>query len=71
MPECISFRLCFMHDTRFLTFSRRRTLVEQVPDDLREGLHVGDAPEFEMLRMGGVFMQSDEVRGYGTPTACC
>ncbi|CAN0314040.1 unnamed protein product, partial [Laminaria digitata] len=26
-----------------------------------EGLRVGDAPDFEMLRMGNVFMQSDEV----------
>lgn len=38
--------------------------IEQVPDDLRESLRVGDAPEFEMLRMGNVFMQSDEVRRY-------
>lgn len=34
-----------------------------MPDGIREDLRVGDAPEFEMLRMGGVFMQSDEVSG--------
>lgn len=34
-----------------------------MPDELRESLGVGDAPEFEMLRKGGVFMQSDEVGG--------
>lgn len=33
-----------------------------MPDELRESLAVADAPEFEMLRKGGVFMQSDEVR---------
>ncbi|CAM9745824.1 unnamed protein product [Ascophyllum nodosum] len=32
-----------------------------VPEDLCQSLYVGDAPEFEMLRKGGVFMQSDEV----------
>ena len=59
-----------MHVIRFFLSSGDAcgTSVEQVPDDLREGLRVGDAPEFEMLRMGGVFMQSDEVRGYGTST---
>eukprot|EP00904_Undaria_pinnatifida_P004940 jgi/Undpi1/1576/HiC_scaffold_11.g04966.m1 len=36
-------------------------LCKGVPDGIREDLRVGDAPEFEMLRMGGVFMQSDEV----------
>lgn len=34
---------------------------EQVPDNLRESLGVAEAPEFEMLSKGGVFMQSDEV----------
>lgn len=34
---------------------------EQLPDDLRESLGVAEAPEFEMLSKGGVFMQSDEV----------
>lgn len=34
---------------------------QQVGNNLRESLGVADAPEFEMLRKGGVFMQSDEV----------
>lgn len=35
--------------------------VQQLPDNLRNKLGVGEAPEFEMLRKGGVFLQSDEV----------
>ncbi|CAB1121207.1 unnamed protein product [Ectocarpus sp. CCAP 1310/34] len=36
-------------------------LCKGVPDELRQSLGVADAPDFEMLRKGGVFMQSDEV----------
>ncbi|CAN0412831.1 unnamed protein product, partial [Ectocarpus sp. 12 AP-2014] len=34
-------------------------LCKGVPDELRQSLSVANAPEFEMLRKGGVFMQSD------------
>ena len=45
---------------RFVSFARLLSR-EQVPDDLRESLGVAEAPEFDMLSKGGVFMQSDEV----------
>lgn len=40
-------------------------MIEKVPDELRQSLSVANAPDFEMLRKGGVFMQSDEVGGGG------
>lgn len=42
-------------------FSHAYVCVRQVPDHLRESLCLGPAPDFEMLRKGGVFLQSDEV----------
>lgn len=59
-PPPTSFFCVLAGACRFVSFARLLSR-EQVPDDLRESLGVAEAPEFDMLSKGGVFMQSDEV----------